>query len=96
MSGDHAATPSLITVASHTRRGDHAEHSNWGVNVDVHAPGCAISTVHTDGATVTETGSSVATAIGVLVKDGYEESGPPLAGVADIVVRSIRLLAVTP
>lgn len=63
LSGNHDFATNLITVASHDSKGIHAEHSNWGQNVDIHAPGCVIPTVHTDGEIVTETGSSVAAAI---------------------------------
>jgi subtilisin family serine protease len=63
LSGNHDFASNLVTVASHAPTGRHAQHSNWGVNVDLHAPGCAVETVHIDGSVVTETGTSVATAI---------------------------------
>lgn len=57
------ASINQITVASHQPNGKHAPHSNWGKSVDLHAPGCAIKTINTDGSIRSETGSSVATAI---------------------------------
>ena len=62
-SGNQIQASNIVTVASHTAKGEHANHSNYGNNVDLHAPGCAVNTIDIHEQVVSESGTSVATAI---------------------------------